>query len=74
MNTTAEMNQRNFGTTSEQVEEKLSAFLKYKHTLKAQQTKQKVNIEGQLNNVATKLWSDNRPPYEAPDGLKLAVR
>lgn len=73
MNNTAEMQLRNFGTTSESVEEKLTAFLKYKHTVKAQQNKQKANVEGQLNNIATKLWSDNRPPYSPPDGLRPNV-
>jgi hypothetical protein len=73
MNTTAELQQRNFGATSEAVEEKLTAFLKYKHTVKAQQNKQKANIEGQLNNIATKLWSDNRPPYTPTDGLRPNV-
>ena len=71
MNSTAEMQTRNFGNTSEQVEEKLTAFLKYKHTVKANQTKMKAHIEGQLNNIATKLWSDSRPPFEPTDGLRL---
>jgi hypothetical protein len=73
MNTTAEMQQKNFGTTSESVEEKLTAFLKYKHTAKAIQAKNKANIEGQLNNISTKLWSDSRPPYDPPEGLRPSV-
>lgn len=65
----ADLQQRNFGTTSADVEDKLTLFLKYKSSTKTQQTSAKLDLEGSYNNIATKLWADSRPPFVPTEGL-----
>lgn len=68
-NMIAELQQRSFGTTSADVEDKLTLFLKYKTSTKTQQTSAKLDLEGLYNNIATKLWADSRPPFVPSEGL-----
>lgn len=68
-NMTNDLQQRNFGATSADVEDKLTLFLKYKTSTKTQQTASKLDLEGLYNNISTKLWADSRPPYVPAEGL-----